>query len=220
MSLFQSLFTFAANVLMSTGYAGVFILMVAESATLPVPSEVVLPLAGYLVYQKSLDFWLVVIVASIGSLVGTLIDYAIGYYLGRAVVLRYGRTIRLNQKHLAAIERWFTKYGEITVLLARFVPLIRTLVAFPAGISKIKLTKFIAFSIVGIFVWDAILVYLGVFFGNNSNEIAQTLYSDFGVIEIAAIVIAVLVILVWVMRRRGTRASDGSKPEKTNQRSM
>jgi len=175
--------------------------MVAESATLPVPSEVVLPLAGFLVYQGQFNFAVVVIVASIGSLIGTLIDYGIGFYLGRAAILRYGRVVRLNENHLKTTERWFAKHGEMIVLLARFVPLIRTLVAFPAGIAEMKMWKFISFSIIGIVVWDAILTYLGYLFGQNYQSIINALSNAFTPIEVAAVIVAILVLVLWVRRR-------------------
>ena len=145
--------------------------------------------------------WVVVIVASIGSLIGTLIDYSIGYYLGRAAILRYGRIVRLNENHLKTTEKWFTKHGELTVLLARFVPLIRTLVAFPAGIAEMKMWKFVTFSIIGIVIWDAILTYLGVLFGQNYTSIVSTLSNAFNLVEILAVVIAVIVLFLWLRRK-------------------
>lgn len=204
LSISEQIFNFAESVVKSSGYAGVFALMVMESATLPVPSEVVLPLAGYLVYEGSMNFWLVVIVASIGSMIGTLIDYSIGFYLGRPAILKYGRYVRLNENHLKTSENWFNRYGNITVFLARFVPLIRTLVAFPAGIAEMKIWKFVAYSAVGIFAWDSILVYLGFLAGQNSAQIISALTSAFTPIEIVAVVIAVVALLVW-MRVRGRR---------------
>jgi membrane protein DedA with SNARE-associated domain len=201
-SLFQILFSFAVSFLNRTGYIGVFALMALESATLPVPSEVVLPLAGYLVYLGTMNFWTAVLVASLGSLLGTVIDFAIGYYLGRTVVLRYGRTIRLHEKHLLTSERWFAKHGSIIVLLARFVPLIRTLVAFPAGVARMKLSKFLAYSAIGIVVWDAILIYVGYVAGKNWSLISQNLYSAFGPIEIAALIASLLLVLVGVKSRK------------------
>lgn len=201
-SIFQLIFNFAVTFLASTSYAGVFALMVLESATLPVPSEIVLPLAGYLVYQGSMNFWLAVIVASIGSLVGTMIDFAIGYYLGRTVVLRYGRSIKLSEKHLLTSERWFARHGNIVVLLARFVPLIRTLVAFPAGIAKMSVPKFLAYSAIGIVAWDAILIYLGYWAGKSWSTIAQNLYSAFGPIEVVAVLAATAVLVFVGLRSR------------------
>ena len=184
----------------TAGYGGIFALMVLESATLPVPSEVVLPFAGYLVFQGTLNFWLVLIVASAGSLLGTLIDYAVGYYLGRAAIIRYGKYVHLSEKSLISSEKWFNKYGPITVLIARFVPLIRTLVAFPAGVAKMKISKFLAYSIVGIVIWDAALIYIGYVVGPSVNSIIAALSSSFTVVEILAVVVAALVLFLWARR--------------------
>ncbi len=118
--------------------------MTLEGATLPVPSEIVLPVTGFLVYNHTLDFWPAVAVASLGGLLGTVIDFSIGYYLGRPTVLRYGRKIRLNERYLVIVEGWFAKHGSAAVLFARFVPLLRTLIAFPAGVAKMRVSKFLA----------------------------------------------------------------------------
>ncbi len=185
----------------SSGYPGLFVLMVLESATLPVPSEIVLPLAGWLVFQGQFNFGVAVVVASVGSLVGTLIDYYIGLYLGRAVVLKYGKYVRLHESSLIRTEKWFAKYGEQIVLLARFVPLVRTVIAFPAGIAEMKLWRFIVFSIIGIVVWDAILIYVGYFFGLNYTQIISSLSSAFTYVEIAAVIV-IIAVLFMVLRRR------------------
>jgi len=183
-------FNTIVNLLYQTGYLGVFLLMVAESATLPVPSEVVLPLGGYLVWQGRLEFWSTVAVATVGSLVGTMVDYGIGYYLGRPAVLRYGRIVRFSEKRLETTERWFGSHGKSVVLLARFVPLLRTLIAFPAGLVKMDVKRFLAYSAVGILVWDIALVYLGFLAGQNSTAIANTLEAYFLPLGVAAVIIA------------------------------
>ncbi len=190
---------------LTAGYLGIFILMVMESATLPVPSEVVLPLAGYWVYKGQIEFWPAVVVASLGSLVGTSIDFGIGYYLGRQAILRYGRWIRLNEHHLERGETWFTKYGNPAVLLARFVPLVRTVIAFPAGISKMSFGKFLAFSAIGIFVWDAILIYLGEVAGQNRDLIINSLQSAFVLVEVAAA--GILLVALYLFSKRKKRES-------------
>jgi membrane protein DedA with SNARE-associated domain len=184
------IFNTIVNLLNQTGYLGVFLLMVMESATLPVPSEVVLPLAGYLVYKAQLEFWSTVVVATIGSLVGTMVDFGIGYYLGRPAVLRYGRIVRFSEKRLETTERWFASHGKSVVLLARFVPLLRTLIAFPAGIVRMDVKRFLVYSAVGILVWDIALIYLGVLAGQNSTAIASTLQAYFVPLGVAAVVIA------------------------------
>jgi membrane protein DedA with SNARE-associated domain len=213
LSISGQIFNFVVNIIDKFGYFGIFALMVMESATLPVPSEAILPLAGFLVFQGKLDFWLVLIVASAGSLVGTLIDYYIGYYLGRTVILRYGRYVKLSEKHLVTSEKWFDKFGEITVLLARFVPLIRTVVAFPAGIAEMKIWKFIVFSLVGIFIWDGVLIYLGVLAGQNSNQIISLLTRYFTIVEVLAVVVAIVAAALFIERRRSkAKEEETSKP--------
>ena len=207
MSLYQTVFNFVFNLVDHFGYAGIFALMVMESATLPVPSEVILPLAGYMVFLGHIDFWVAVVIATVGSLAGTLIDYALGFYLGRAAVLRYGKSIRINERHLEWSERWFSKYGEIAVLAARFVPLIRTLVAFPAGFAKMSTVKFIVFSLVGILVWDAALIYAGDVAGQNSDAIIAALHNVFLPLEIAA-AIAAVILLVFLFRRARARGEE------------
>jgi membrane protein DedA with SNARE-associated domain len=190
MAFTDLVFNTIVNLLYQTGYVGVFLLMVMESATLPVPSEVVLPLGGYLVSQGRLEFWSTVAVATVGSLVGTMVDYGIGYYLGRPAVLRYGRIVRFSEKRLETTERWFGSHGKSVVLLARFVPLLRTLIAFPAGLVKMDVKRFLVYSAVGILIWDIALVYLGELAGQNSTAIAATLQAYFLPLGVAAVIIA------------------------------
>ncbi len=186
-------------------------MMTLEGATLPVPSEIVLPLTGYLVYQGRLEFWAAVAAATLGSLVGTIVDFGVGYYLGRPAVLRFGRKIRLREHHLIVAEGWFAKYGSVAVLLARFVPLLRTVIAFPAGIAKMKIGKFLAYSTVGIVIWDIILIYLGVLAGQNASSIISTLDAILPSIGYAAIVGLILVLLFFSRKTRKKESPDEGK---------
>lgn len=201
MGLTDSIVNYVLNLFGQLGYPGIFILMIMESATLPVPSELVLPLAGYWVYKGTLEFWTVVAVATVGSLIGTMIDYSIGYYLGRPAVLRYGRVVRFNQDRLETTEKWFSRHGNSMVLLARFVPLLRTLIAFPAGIVKMETKQFLAFSTVGIVVWDIALVYLGEIAGQNQATISNILQAYFLPVGIAAIIVFGIMIYRYLIRR-------------------
>ena len=203
MSISSYILDFAANLLYQSGYLGIFVLMLMESATLPIPSEVVLPLGGYLVSKGQLEFWTTVVAASLGSLVGTMVDYGIGYYLGRPAVLRYGRIVRIRESHLRMTEGWFSSHGRRAVLLARFVPLLRTLIAFPAGTVKMDVKQFLLFSAVGIFVWDAALVYVGDVAGQNSAAIAGVLQSYF--LPLGLAVLAIVVIVAYLSARRDGR---------------
>ncbi len=204
-SISASIYNFVVSLLVNSGYAGLFLLMAMESATLPVPSEVILPLAGYyLVFQNGFDFWAVVAVASLGSLVGTLVDYAVGYSLGRAAILRYGRPLHVSEARLARVESWFQRRGDVVVLLARFVPLFRTLVAFPAGVAEMSLPRFVGFSIIGIVAWDAVLVYVGFLAGSNYSSIVSSLQTYFTLVEV--LVALVLVLALYLLWRRGTQS--------------
>src|SRR3989440_3682220 len=185
--------------------------MTLEGATLPVPSEIVLPLTGFLVYQGKLEFWTAVAAATLGSLLGTIVDFGVGYYLGRPAVLRYGRVIRLNERHLMTTERWFANHGSAAVLLARFVPLLRTLIAFPAGTAKMKIGKFLAYSTVGIVIWDIILIYLGVLAGQNASSIISTLDAILPLIGYAAIVGLIMVLLYFSRKPRKKESPDEGK---------
>ena len=176
--------------------------MTLEGATLPVPSEIILPVTGFLVYNHTLDFWPAVAMASLGGLVGTMIDFSIGYYLGRPAVLRYGRKIRLSERHLMIVEGWFAKHGRAAVLFARFVPLLRTLIAFPAGVAKMRVSKFLAFSTIGIVIWDIVLIYLGVLAGQNYSSIVKGLDATLPLIGYAALAGVVLALLFLTRKKR------------------
>ncbi len=209
MTLTDTIFSIAQNLLSQWGYTGVFLLMILEGATLPVPSEIVLPLTGFLVSQGRLEFWTAVAAATLGSLVGTSVDFGIGYYLGRPAVLRYGRKIRLSERHLMIVEGWFARRGSAAVLLARFVPLLRTLIAFPAGVAKMKMPRFLAFSTVGILVWDIILIYLGYVAGQNSSSIVNMVNTlDATVPIIGYLVLAgIMLALLYVGRKSRGRGN-------------
>lgn len=204
MTLTSQIFNFVVHMLNSSGYLGIFALMTAEGATLPIPSEVVLPFAGYLIFEGQLNFWIVMIIATIGSLIGAFIDYFIGYYLGRAAVLRYGRYVRLNEGHLKTAEKWFAKYGDVTVLFAKFVPLVRTLVSFPAGIAEMKVWRFAVFSAIGSIIWNAVLIYVGVLAGQNATKIISTLSGPYTATEVAVIILIIITIAFYFRKSRST----------------
>jgi membrane protein DedA with SNARE-associated domain len=217
MSLAQTLFDFITYVMQyggpTVGYADVFGLM-ALALTVSIPSEIILPFAGYLVWTRFFsNFWLVLVVATAGSLVGTVIDYAIGYYLGREAILRYGRYIHLSEKSLVSSENWFKKYGPLAVLLTRFVPLVRTVVAFPAGIAEMKMAQYLLYSTIGLVIWNAALIYVGILVGPSVQSIINSLSSAFDLISVAAVIIAVIVLYFWF--RRPKKSKDEQKEATT-----
>ena len=145
------------------GYAAVFILMLLEAASFPVPSEVVLPLAGYLASKAVLSFYLALTAATIGSMVGSIIDYAIGYYLGKEVVYKHLGLFRIKKRTLDNFDAWFDKHGLAAVFLTRFIPVLRTIINFPAGFAKMDLKKFLAYTFAGSLIWNIVLMTFGFY---------------------------------------------------------
>lgn len=152
-----------ARLIGSIGYGGVSLLMVAESMVLPVPSEAVLPFAGFLVAEGSLSFGGVILASTLGSLVGSLLSYCIGYFGGRRFVTRFGRYLLLNTGDLDRTDRFFQRWGVAAILMARFIPVVRHLISIPAGLAGLPVLSFSLFTIAGAGLWNAFLTVCGLF---------------------------------------------------------
>jgi membrane protein DedA with SNARE-associated domain len=183
----------------SWGYPGIFGLMILESSSLPVPSEVILPFSGYLVSTGQLNLWITIIVATVAAIVGSLIDYYIGLkgveVLSKRRVL--GRVL-FSMDQLAFADKWFSKYGSLTIFLARLIPGIRTLISFPAGAAKMPITKFLIYTTAGCILWNSLLIYVGYYLGNNWTEVASVSHY----ILIAVIVALAVAISGYLIGRR------------------
>jgi membrane protein DedA with SNARE-associated domain len=147
----------------SYGYLAIFFLMVLESSTIPVPSEVVLPLAGLFISKGTLNFGIALFASVTGSIVGTMIDYAIGYYIGKDIVYKHLKFFHIKKEALDNFDRWFEKNGIAAVFLTRLLPVVRTVVNFPAGFAKMPLKEFLAYTVVGIVIWDIVLMAFGFY---------------------------------------------------------
>ncbi len=188
------------------GYASVFALMALESASLPVPSEVVLPLAGYFVSIGSLDFWGVVAVSTVASLAGALVDYFLAKWLGRPFVVGLLRLFRLHRTALDRAESWFGRSAQWTVFAARFVPGLRTVISLPAGLFEMNLARFVVMTVAGCFAWSAILVYAGMLAGSAaSSSFATSSTVIDGLSGLAAALSAVYLLYYVYARRRGVK---------------
>ena len=192
------------NTVASWGYPGIFVLMVLESSSLPVPSEVVLPFSGYLVSTGQLNFWETVLVATTAAIIGSLIDYYIGLKGVEALAKRrvLGRVL-FSKDQLALASKWFDKYGAIIIFLARLIPGIRTLISFPAGAAKMPVAKFLVFTLAGCLLWNSILIYIGYYLGSNWTEVAGI--SHYIIIAVIVALVA-LVVVYWVIRSRRRKA--------------
>jgi len=159
--MIEIIFDFISIIISQVGYFGVFFLMVLESMIFPVPSEAVLPFAGYLSFQGRFDIFFVTFVATVGSIVGSIISYYIGYFGGKPFVIKIGKYFFLDPHHLDATHKFFEKHGSKTVFISRFIPVIRHLISIPAGFAKMNLKKFLVLTFIGAFLWNFFLVWLG-----------------------------------------------------------
>lgn len=181
---------FITQLISSWGYLGIFITMTLESALIPIPSEAVIPFAGFLAYMGEMNIWLIVLVSSLANVAGSIIAYEMGKYLGRGFIERYGKYVLLNMQHLKLIEGWFDKYGSLTVFFSRMLPLVRTVNALPAGIGKMNFPKFCLYTFVGSIPWNLALVFVGYLLKQNWNILEKySLYIDILAVFVAAAVI-------------------------------
>lgn len=173
------------------GYAGVFILMTLESAALPVPSEVVMPFAGYLAYQGTFNLFLISIVGAVGCTAGSVLSYYVGYKGGRPFIEKYGKYLFIESSRMELAETWFKKYGDRAVFFSRLLPVVRTFISLPAGIGRYDLKKLITFSFIGSLPWCFALAYVGFSLGPFWNKIIG-FFNGLDIIVIAAIIIVAL----------------------------
>lgn len=192
MGIVETIFNFCVSVIEQIGYAGIIILMAMESTALPIPSEAVMPFAGFLVYSGKMDMFLVTLAGAIGSLIGALFSYYVGKYLGRPFLLKYGKYILISEKHLITTEKFFQKHGEKAIFIARLVPVVRHLISFPAGAANMNIIKFSFYTFVGAFIWCGILAYAGYLLGYNWHIIKQhTSALDY------IFILAVILFIIW-----------------------
>lgn len=179
----------------STGYVGIFILMGLESALIPIPSEVTMPFSGYLAQTGVLNVWMVILVGTIANLVGSLVGYYIGYFLEETVLLnlirKYGKFVLIDEHEYHRANKWFDKYGDKIIFISRLLPGIRTIISLPAGMFKMDMKKFIIYTTVGCLIWSALLTYIGVVLGENWNSL-EPIYRKFEIVIVVLLVVAVI----------------------------
>ena len=165
--------SFVLSTISLLGYAGIFFLMMLESMVVPVPSELVMPFAGFLVAQGNFNFILVIVASTLGSITGSLIFYYIGKTGGHTLVEKYGKYVLVDMEDIKKTEEWFNKRGELTIFIARLIPVVRHLISLIAGIGKMNVKKFTLYTILGATLWNGILTYLGFILGQHWNEVSQ-----------------------------------------------
>ena len=197
----------AVMIIAATSYPGIFLLMVLESMVFPVPSEAVMPFAGFLIVDGQLSFFWVIIAATLGSIVGSLISYTMGYYGGKPFINKFGKYLLLDSRDLNVTEKFFTKYGSLTIFIGRFIPIIRHLISIPAGIGKMNLVKFSIYTIIGAAMWNSFLTYVGFKLKQNWDEVMT--YSH--TIDIVVLILGVLVFGYYAYKIYSARKKNKTK---------
>lgn len=190
---------FITATISASGYVGVFLLMAAESANLPIPSEVIMPFSGSLILTGRFAFLPVVLAGTFGNLAGSLLSYGVARFGGRPFLERYGKYLFISHDHLALADRWFDRYGLGAVFFGRLLPIIRTFISFPAGLAKLPIGLFSLITFVGALPFVALLTWVGYILGQNWEALRPYFRSADGVI-----VGVIVLVIVWRIFRRYT----------------
>ncbi|HTR20663.1 MAG TPA: DedA family protein [Gemmatimonadales bacterium] len=191
--------------LLDLGYPGIVALMAMESSVLPVPSELVMPPAGYWVAKGELNVVLVLLSGVVGSILGSLANYAVAHFLGRPFLRRFGKYLLISERALQRSDQYFAAHGEISTLVARILPVIRHLISIPAGLARMSLPRFILFTGLGALLWCSVLTGIGYFLGLHEavlrNEEVQHAVSRVLAIILPLLVLGVGIYVIWHRRR-------------------
>ncbi|EAC3423274.1 DedA family protein [Listeria monocytogenes] len=203
--------TWITSIMADFGYIGIFVLIMVENLFPPIPSEIILTFGGFMTTVTSLNVVMVIIVATLGSVVGAILLYKVASYFGKErltkIVLKYGRILRLKESDIERVENFFLKYGSWAVFLCRMIPLIRSLISIPAGMTKMKMSKFLILTTAGSLLWNTVLIGLGAMLGESWSEIVVFMDS-FSTIIYSIIAILVVVGLGFFFRARFKKTLD------------
>ena len=188
----EFLATYITGFIQHTGYITVFLWMMMESMIFPVPSEAIMPFAGFLVAMKQFSLQGVIIISTLGSIIWSLISYAIWYYGGKPFVRKFWKYFLLDQEELTSTEHFFQKRWSITIFISRFIPVVRHLISLPAGMGEMNLTKFIIYTLIGAGLWNTFLALVGKYLREHRDLVMK--YSKI-------VDVIVLAILLWIIVR-------------------
>ena len=194
--LLAALAVWIIGVISSMGYGGIVLLMGIESACIPLPSEIIMPFAGFLVSKGTMTLWGITLAGALGCVLGSIPAYYLGMFGGRPLVEKYGKYVLISHKDLDMADCWFEKHGEIIIFIARLLPAVRTFIAFPAGVARMNMPKFIAYTFVGSLIWCWILGYAGMKMGENWESLKVYFHEFHYVIVAAGVAFA-----IWYVRR-------------------
>jgi membrane protein DedA with SNARE-associated domain len=194
------------------GYPGIFLLMAMESSVIPIPSELVMPPAGYLAQQGQMHMAVAILCGTLGSLVGAYVNYFAAHHLGRPLLLKYGKYVWITEEKFAKVEQYFKDHGEISTFIGRLLPVIRHLISLPAGLAGMNHLKFSLYTLFGAGLWVTVLTFIGYFIGAERELIYK--YSHQALIGAVLLSVAIIAVYVWNHRRK-KRITGSSVPRKT-----
>ncbi len=202
MSFISNIIESVVSIIGDLGYIGIAIGMLIESSFIPIPSEVVLPPAGVLVSRGEMSFILVLVASIIGSLAGAYINYFLGLHFGRRIINRlvskYGKFLFLKNETLNKADNYFKVHGSITTFTGRLLPGIRQIISIPAGFAKMPLGKFTLYTVLGSGIWSAILIYVGMLYGDNKEKVESILSST----TIWVVIILIILLLIYLYKKK------------------
>jgi membrane protein DedA with SNARE-associated domain len=205
--MLTSFFHWLADTILALGYPGIVVLMAIESSVLPLPSELVMPPAGYLAAKGQMNGVLAVAAGTLGSVIGALVNYGLALFVGEPLLRRYGKYVLVSGRSLDRSEAFFRRHGEISTLIGRLLPVVRHLISIPAGVSRMRLRRFVLFTALGAGVWCAVLTYLGYVIGRHGEEV-QAVIGGYVHHTLLVYILPAVAILVgaYVLWRRTGRA--------------
>jgi len=186
----HELIMWLVNTIGALGYSGIFLLMAMESSVIPIPSELVMPPAGYLAHQGQMNIWVAILMGTLGSLVGAYANYYAAHYLGRPLLLKYGKYVWITEEKFAKVERYFRDHGEISTFIGRLLPVVRHLISLPAGLAGMNHVKFSLYTLAGAGIWVTILTWIGYIIGAEQELIMKYSHQALiGVVAVSAVII-------------------------------
>lgn len=194
----QQLIDWLLTTIGAMGYPGIFLLMAMESSVLPVPSELVMPPAGYLAYKGEMNIVAAILCGTFGSLLGAYVNYFAARHLGRPLLLKYGRYVWISEEKFTRVENFFLRHGEISTFLGRLLPVVRHLISLPAGLAGMGHLRFSLYTLLGAGIWVTVLTFIGYFIGENQELIMR--YSHQAVV--AVILSSIVILAVYIRRHR------------------
>lgn len=201
--MLHTLITWLVETIGTMGYPGLFMLMAMESSIIPVPSELVMPPAGYLAFQGRMNPWLAILAGTLGSLAGAYANYFASHYLGRPLILKYGRYVLIPPDKFERVEAFFLRHGEISTFIGRLLPVVRHLISIPAGVAGMNHLRFSLYTLLGAAIWCAILTWIGYALGEHQELVMA--WSHKALFWVIAASCALVAAYVWWHRRQSLK---------------